>query len=294
MLRCVYVTVKHLLQLLMSKRTVFTNVTALPSGVTRQSVIESLYDHLAMIDLNPLVEQRRSIKPPAHATPEEYHCRWYQVTNKIKYLPGGLYSGRVTCNACFHNLTNGLQTHLYAPLGLNVMGKWTVGGALPGEPKEAIELGLGMPMNGLWLREDVNMKCNILTTNFVKKILMKAHARLVDRLIVKAQLSEMRAYEAQMWRQKLYLPLNLPTSPELQAVISSRESPAMESTDRSPAVDVDHPNGNARLTNGGLAPNIPRRSDLRRSVFDNQHRPHFSNTPITHSCNVNRVFELEA
>jgi hypothetical protein len=94
---------------------------------------------------------------------------------------------------------------LYAPLGLNVIGKWTVGGILPREPKEAIELRLGMPMNGLWLREDVNMKCNILMTNFVKKTLKKAHARLVDRLLVKAQLPEMRAYEAQIWRQKLYL-----------------------------------------------------------------------------------------
>jgi hypothetical protein len=273
----------------MSKRTTFTTVTALPSGVTRQSVIESLYDHVAMIDLNPLVEERHPVKPPADASAEEYHCRWYQLTDKIHYLPGGLYSGRVTYSACFHNLADGLQTHVYAPMGLNIMGKWTVGGSLPGEPRKPVELGFGMPMTGLWLREDVNMRCNILMTNFVKKTLKKAHVRLVERLLVKAQLSEVKAYNTRLRTQMPYLPLDLPTSPESQPAMST----VMESVGQSSEVHVNRPELD-------VLP-IARRRDFKplslsssSSMSDGQIHGYFPKQYIVHSRHIDPIFELEA
>lgn len=174
----------------MSKRTVFTTITPLPPGVTRQTVLDTLYTHVEMIDLNPLVEERHPIKPPGKATAEEYHCQWYELTDRISYLPGGLVSGKVTYQACFHDLANGLQTHVYAPMGLDIKNKWTVGGTLPGEPTQPVEIGQGIPLQGLYLREDVDMRCNMLMTSFVKKTLKKAHAALVARLVVKAQLYE--------------------------------------------------------------------------------------------------------
>lgn len=186
----------------MSKRTVFTTLTSLPSAITREIVLESLHNHLEMIDLNPLVEERHPIKAPAKATPEEFHCIWYSLTDKIQYLPGGMYSGKVTYSACFHDLSNGLQTHCYAPMGLDIKGKWTVGGTLPHEPAEPVELGLGAPKRGLWLREDVDMKCNILMTSFVKKTLKKAHATLVDRLVEKSHLLEAEAHNNRVWETK--------------------------------------------------------------------------------------------
>jgi hypothetical protein len=270
----------------MSKRTVFTTVTALPAGITRQSILEALHDHIT------IVEQRHSIKPPADATPEEYHCKWYQMTDKVNYLPLGLCSGRVTYNACFHNLADGLQTHVYAPLGLSIKGRWTVGGSLPGEPRTAVELGLGMPMSGLWLREDVNMKCNILVTKFVRKTLAQAHAGLVDRLLIKAQLAEIGAYNAQMWRRRLYLPLNLPTSPELQLSMFSREPTAIDHTTTLPVNDLDKTNGKC-FTSTGSPPPVPRKSELRPSRIDKDHQT-LQNYPNSNSCKVNHVFELEA
>lgn len=42
-----------LVQFPTSKRTFFTKITALPASITRQSVLEALYDHIAMINLNP-------------------------------------------------------------------------------------------------------------------------------------------------------------------------------------------------------------------------------------------------
>ena len=61
---------------------------------------------------------------------------------------------------------------------------------MPGEPQEPTELGLGLPKHGLWLREDVDMRCNVLMTGFVKKTLKKAHSSLVARLVQKAHIIE--------------------------------------------------------------------------------------------------------
>jgi len=194
----------------MSKRTVFTTLTPLPPGVSREVVMETLKSHTEMIDLNPLVIERHPIKPPPNATPEEYHCIWYSLTDRVQYLPGGLASGQVTYTCCFHDLKDGLQTHCYAPMGLDIKGKWTLGGSLPGEPIAPVELGLGAPLHGLWLREDVDvsslytptllsptdkaqMRCNIMMGGFVKKTLKKAHSSLVGRLLVKSQIQEAAA-----------------------------------------------------------------------------------------------------
>lgn len=119
----------------MSKRSVFTTVTgmfpvalmrrmssdrgllvALDAGITRETVLQTLHDHIEMIDLNPLVIERHPIKPPSTASPEEFHCQWYQLTDQVQYLPGGLVQGKVSYNVCFHDLSRGLQTHCLAPV----------------------------------------------------------------------------------------------------------------------------------------------------------------------------------
>ncbi len=186
----------------MSKKTHFTTVTALPAGISRETVLETLHNHVEMIDLNPLVTERHPIKPPSEATAEEYHCQWYSVTDKINYLPGGLYTGSVTFNACFHDLPDGLQSHIYAPMGLNMRGRWTLGGSLPGEPRQAVEIGLGVPKTGLWLREDVEMKVNVVMGGFVKKTTKKAHATLVQRLVEKSHIIEAQAHNTGLAEQR--------------------------------------------------------------------------------------------
>ncbi|KAG0646095.1 hypothetical protein D0Z07_8165 [Hyphodiscus hymeniophilus] len=141
-----------------------------------------------MIDLNPTHDSRVPCKPPPEASPEEYHCQWYQIIDKISYLPG--VKGDVRFKACFHNLPMGLQTHVYAPMGLDIKEKWTLGGNLPHEPVVPVEIGVGAPISGLYLREDVEMKCNFFMAKFVKKQLKDALATLVARLVVKSQLVE--------------------------------------------------------------------------------------------------------
>jgi hypothetical protein len=119
-------------------RTIFTTITPLPAGVSRGTVLETLHDHLEMIDLNPTHHERHRIPSPPEASPEEYHCIWYQITDLVSYIPG--YKGKVSFKACFHDLTLGLQTHCYAPMGLDIKEKWTVGGNAPGEPVQPAEI----------------------------------------------------------------------------------------------------------------------------------------------------------
>ncbi|KAK4103627.1 hypothetical protein N658DRAFT_391129, partial [Parathielavia hyrcaniae] len=171
----------------MSKRTQFTTVTPLPAGVPRQIALDLVHNHEEMIDLNPLVKERHIIPTPPHAQADELHCQWYSLTDKISYFPG--VAGDVSYTCAFNDLPTGLQTHCYAPAGLTIRDKWTVGGSLPGEPTEPVELGLRVPPSGLYLREDVDMRCNVIMTGFVKKTLKKSHAALVDRLKVKAEIA---------------------------------------------------------------------------------------------------------
>lgn len=166
-----------------------------------------------MIDLNPLVIDRFTVKAPSFATPEEYHATWYEIVDRITYLPGGLAKGNVHYNACFHDLEEGLQTHVYAPMGLDIRSRWTMGGNLPGEPAAPVEMGLGIPRTGLYLREDVQMKCNIMMTSFVKKTLKKAHSSLVDRLVEKAKIVEVGKSNATLGYVAPHRGSTLSTSP---------------------------------------------------------------------------------
>ncbi|KAM0478498.1 hypothetical protein ACHAPX_005087 [Trichoderma viride] len=170
----------------MSKRTVFTSITPLPPGISRQAAIDFLHNHRDMIDLNPLVTDRHIISPPSHALPEEHVCTWYSITDQISYLPGGLVTGAVSYTAAFHDLPTGLQTHCHAPMGVDLREKWSVAGSEPGEDPEPMELGLGAPRTGLYIREDVIITCNMVMAGFIKKTIKKAHGVLIDAIALKA------------------------------------------------------------------------------------------------------------
>ncbi|KAK8051890.1 hypothetical protein PG993_003275 [Apiospora rasikravindrae] len=173
----------------MSKRTTFTNVTPLPAGISRAAALGFLRDHEAMIDLNPLViERHRLDAPPPHAPEDEREaagCTWWSMTDTITYLPG--IKGELTYSAAFLDLRDGLQTHVYAPMGTDIRNRWTLGGTLPGEPPEPVELGLGAPRQGLYIREDVELRCNFLMASFVRKTLSKAHTKVIENIAERAQ-----------------------------------------------------------------------------------------------------------
>lgn len=167
----------------MSKRSLFTQITAIPKGVTRDAAIAWLHNHEQMIRLNPLVLRLERSTPPTHAPEDEHDCTWYEITDQINYIPGGLAKGEVTYKACFNDLPDGIQTHVYAPAGLELREKWSVGGSEPGEKrKEPRELGLDVPREGLYIKEDVDMRCSIFLTAFVKKNLSKSHKAVLEKV----------------------------------------------------------------------------------------------------------------
>lgn len=63
----------------MPKTVTFTTVTPLPAGITRKSVLDMYEDHMAMIDLNPLVVERFKCRPPSYAPADEYFAAWYTI-----------------------------------------------------------------------------------------------------------------------------------------------------------------------------------------------------------------------
>lgn len=172
----------------MPKRTLFTNITPLPPQVSREVAIAMLHNHDEMIELNPLVIEHHPIKTPRDAPADEFlDCVWQELTDKINY---GVAKGKVSYKACFHDTPKGLQTHIYAPLGLDIREKWSIGGSLPGEAPEARELGIETPRQGLYIREDGDMRCNRMLTSFVRKNLDNAHKVLVERILKKAEMVE--------------------------------------------------------------------------------------------------------
>lgn len=170
----------------MNKRSQITHITPLPSYVSRDVVLDLLHDHSTIITLNPLVTHHGRTTPPEHALPDEHSSAWYEITDKIEYIPGTSLTGSVTYTACLHDLPNGLQTHIHAPAGLEIRGKWQLLGWLPGEERDAPEIGTeqyGIPKEGLYLREDCDLKCNFFLTHFVKRNMHKSHKMLVQRLL---------------------------------------------------------------------------------------------------------------
>jgi hypothetical protein len=102
------------------------NITPLPREISRETAVSMLHDHSAMIELNPLVLRHDMCDPPPNASPDEAeHATWYTITDKINYLPGGLYSSEISYKAGFYNLPVGLQTHVFAPAGVDIKSKWS-------------------------------------------------------------------------------------------------------------------------------------------------------------------------
>lgn len=178
----------------MSKRALITNIAPLPQHISRETAVAYLHDHVEMIELNPLVLRHERTTAPSNAAPDEReNMVWYQITDEIQYIPGTPLKGEVSYKAGFYNLPTGLQTHTFAPAGVDIQGKWTIGGNGPGEKKETPELWLDKPKDGLYIREDVDLKCSIFLLSFVKKNMKKSHDVLVNALIEKAGQQEDRS-----------------------------------------------------------------------------------------------------
>jgi len=212
----------------MGKRIQYTKITPLPSSIPRQLALDMLHSHGEVISLNPLVTGHKPITAPRDAAADEFFAQWYEISEIITWGFG--MKKKIAFRGVFHDLPNGLQTHTYAPMGVDLRNKWTVRGNQPGEPREPRELGVETPMEGLYLREDVEIVCNMALTSFVKKEMKAAAGIMVDRMTRKAEMLDEGVLHAMFEDGKLKT-----TNPNLLRGEDALAAQARESFGRSPA-----------------------------------------------------------
>lgn len=194
---------------MLRRKETYTVVTPIPGFIPRQLAIDILHSHSEVITVNPLVLDHKPIPAPQNAAADEYYSSWYEITERIQYVPGTgkIGSGQIKFNGCFHNMPWGLQTHTYVPLGIELKNKFRIAGNQPGiEPPEQYELGnekLNVPKDGLYLRQETEIKCNITLISFVKSQLKAASKEMVARIIKKAELLDKGELQAMMENGKI-------------------------------------------------------------------------------------------
>ncbi|KAM0667762.1 hypothetical protein ACQRIT_003091 [Beauveria bassiana] len=226
---------------MLRKKETYTVVTPIPGYIPRQLALDILQSHSEVISLNPLVLSHKPIPAPRNAAADEYYSTWYEITQRVQFIPGvgKMGSGQITFNGCFHDMPWGLQTHIYAPLNVDLRNKYRIGGNQPGvEPLEQRELGmesLGIPSSGLYLRQEAEIKCNIAMMSFVKSEMQKACKDMVDRIIKKAELLDSGVLQAMFENGKLKTVnpndrSSLPLSPAALSPTASLISPRLGHT----------------------------------------------------------------
>ncbi|AEO60951.1 hypothetical protein MYCTH_2310716 [Thermothelomyces thermophilus ATCC 42464] len=194
---------------MLRKKDVFTVITPIPGFIPRQLAIDILHSHPEVITLNPLVIGHRPIPAPQNAETDEYYSTWYEITERIQFVPGigRIGASVIKFNGCFHDMPWGLQTHIYAPMQVDLRNTYRIAGNQPGvEPPEIPEIGLralGAPPDGLYLREDIEIRCNVTVMSFVKSQLKKAGGEMVRRMIKKAELLDTGLLQAMIEDGKL-------------------------------------------------------------------------------------------
>ncbi|EFQ26894.1 hypothetical protein CGRA01v4_07886 [Colletotrichum graminicola] len=194
---------------MLRKKEVYTTVTPIPGFIPRQLAVDILHSHSEVITLNPLVLDHKPIKAPRDAASDEYYSTWYEISQRIQYVPGigKMGSGKISFNGCFHDMPWGLQTHTYAPMNIDIRIKYRIDGNQPGvEPPQPPEIGtggLGIPADGLYLREDIEIRCNVTMVSFVKAQLKAASKEMVSRIIKKAELLDAGVLQAMIENGKL-------------------------------------------------------------------------------------------
>jgi hypothetical protein len=195
---------------MLRKKEVYTTITPIPSFIPRQLAIDILHSHSEVITLNPLVIGHKAIPAPRDAAADEYYSTWYEIQERIQWVPGmgRMGSGKISFNGCFHDMPWGLQTHILAPMNVDLRNKYRIEGNQPGiEPPAAqMEMGLaalGTPSDGLYLREDIEIRCNIAVVGYVKTQLKAASKEMVARIIKKAELLDSGVLHAMFDNGKL-------------------------------------------------------------------------------------------
>ncbi|KAK8044455.1 hypothetical protein PG993_004479 [Apiospora rasikravindrae] len=201
--------------MVLKKKEVFTIITPIPGFIPRALAIDILHAHKDKFGFPRRrarkLSNMRLFTAPRDAPADEYYSTWYEITERIQYIPGlgRLGSGTISFNGCFHDMPWGLQSHIYvgSPANVDLRNKYRIAGNQPGvEPPEPQEMGLaslGAPKDGLYLHEDIEIRCNFAMVSFVKAQLKAASKEMVNRFIKKAELLDAGVLSAMIEDGKL-------------------------------------------------------------------------------------------
>lgn len=171
----------------MGKQVSYTVITTLDPKIPRQLAIDLLHSHKEVIRLNPLVTDVRAISTPQNAAPDELFAQWYEITERITFLPG--VKKTLKFKGCWYDQQWGVQTHSLMGSLFDLWCSYRIGGNQPGEERERPELGVNKPKDGLYLREDIRIELHIpVPLSFVKKEMQNSSATMISRMKRKAEL----------------------------------------------------------------------------------------------------------
>jgi len=164
---------------MLRRKEAYSTMTPIPAHVPRQIAIDILHSHSEVITLNPLVLSHTPITAPRDASADEYYLTWYEIVERIQWVPGAgrLGSGKISFRGCFDDTPTGLYTHIYAPMNIDLRNRYSI-----------VESLAQNGAAGLCLREDIEIRCNVALVSYVKAQLSAASKEMVARIIKKAEL----------------------------------------------------------------------------------------------------------
>ncbi|BCS24874.1 uncharacterized protein APUU_41318A [Aspergillus puulaauensis] len=173
---------------MLRKKEIYTSTTPIPPSVPRQLALDILHSHSEIITLNPLVLAHHPVKAPRSAPADEFYSTWYEITQRVQYVPGmgRVGSGKISFKGCFQDEDWGLATHVYAPLGVDLRNRYRIENS-PGK---------GQDGEGLLLCVDTELECNITLMSTVKGQQSAASKALIDRFVKKAELVDAGVLQA--------------------------------------------------------------------------------------------------
>ncbi|KAK6442201.1 hypothetical protein LTR95_001576 [Oleoguttula sp. CCFEE 5521] len=200
----------------------------IPAFIPRPLALQVLHNHSEIITLNSLVVDHRPTAAPPNVPYDEQNAVWYDITERIQLIPGigKMGSSLINLPGCFPNMPWGLQTHIHAPMGIDLKVAYKIAGEQYGmENREPRELGLaalGAPAEGLYLRADVEVKCSMALSGFVKSQTQTALVEMVERIVKKAERLDASVLTSMIEEDKLK---RQPTQKPMQSRLSQYDVP---------------------------------------------------------------------
>ncbi|PYH40462.1 uncharacterized protein BP01DRAFT_361246 [Aspergillus saccharolyticus JOP 1030-1] len=172
---------------MLRKKEAYTNTIPLPPTISQQLAITILHSHGEIITLNPFVLSYHAIRAPRNAVADEYYSSWYEIFERVRFVPS-----TISFKGCFQDEPWGLRTHIYAPMGVDLRSTYRI---INGDQRVGDDKPLADP-GGLYLREEVDLECNLTLMALVRSQLRASSKVLVDRLIKKAELLDAGVLQA--------------------------------------------------------------------------------------------------